>query len=39
MRALARNMAYILKCVEAGAKAGVPLPEQEARVSTNFIRD
>ena len=38
MRTLARNMAWFLKCKEAGAKAGVPLPEQEQRVFTNFIR-
>jgi multimeric flavodoxin WrbA len=39
MRVLARNMAYLLKCFEAGAKTGVPLPKSETRVSTNFIRD
>jgi multimeric flavodoxin WrbA len=38
MRALGRNMAWFLKCKEAGAKAGIPLPEREPRVSTNFIR-
>ena len=38
MRTLARNMAWFLKCKEAGAKAGVPLPEREQRVFTNFIR-
>lgn len=37
MRTLARNMAWFLKCKEAGAKAGVPLPALEARVRTNFI--
>lgn len=37
MRVLARNMAWLLKCKEAGAKAGVPLPEREKRVFTNFI--
>ena len=39
MRVLGRNMAYLLKCFEAGTKAGVPLPKSEPRVSTNFIRD
>jgi len=39
MRVLARNMAYILKCLEAGARAGVPLPANETPVKTNFIRD
>ena len=38
MRVLGRNMAYLLKCLEAGAKNGVPLPETEERVLTNFIR-
>lgn len=38
MRVLGRNMAYMLKCFEAGKKSGVPLPEKEARVFTNFIR-
>lgn len=38
MRALGRNMAWFLKCKEAGAKAGISLPNQEERVFTNFIR-
>lgn len=38
MRILARNMAWFLKCKEAGMKAGVQLPTQEERVATNFIR-
>jgi len=39
MRVLGKNMAYILKCLEAGVKAGVPLPTSETPVRTNFIRD
>lgn len=39
MRVLGKNMAFFLKCKEAGLKAGVPLPEQEAFTFTNFIRD
>ena len=39
MRVLGRNMAYFLKCQEAGKKAGVPLPETEPAIFTNFIRD
>ena len=39
MRVLGRNMAWFLKCKEAGAKAGIALPEREERVWTNFIRD
>lgn len=38
MRTLGRNMAWLLKCIEAGKKCGVPLPEQEPRIATNFIR-
>jgi Multimeric flavodoxin WrbA len=38
MRVLGRNMAWFLKCKEAGEKAGVPLPETEPAVITNFIR-
>jgi hypothetical protein len=39
IRMLARNMAFFLKCKEAGLNAGVPLPGREAPVFTNFIRD
>ena len=38
MRVLARNMAYFLRCKEAAYNAGIPLPEQEDPVFTNFIR-
>ena len=38
MRILARNMAWHLKCQEAGKNAGVPMPKQEETVFTNFIR-
>lgn len=38
MRILARNMAWFLKCKDAGEKAGVDLPEIEPHVFTNFIR-
>lgn len=38
MRVLARNMAWFLKCKEAGINAGIPMPEQEEPVTTNFIR-
>ena len=38
MRTLGRNMAWLLKSIEAGRSAGVKLPEQEERVMTNFIR-
>ncbi|MDO8577883.1 MAG: flavodoxin family protein [Dehalococcoidales bacterium] len=39
MRVLARNMAWFLKCKEAGVKTGLPLPVKEDKVWTNFIRD
>lgn len=38
MRTLGRNMAWLLKCINAGKKAGIELPEKEQRVATNFIR-
>jgi multimeric flavodoxin WrbA len=38
MRTLAKNMAWFLKCKEAGVKAGVAWPEKEDRIFTNFIR-
>lgn len=38
MRALGRNMAWMLKCLEAGRSMGIGLPRQESRLVTNFIR-
>ncbi|NLM01001.1 MAG: flavodoxin family protein [Treponema sp.] len=38
MRQLARNMAWLLKSIEAGKKQGLVLPEQEQKIRTNFIR-
>lgn len=38
LRILARNMAYYLKCIEAGKKAGVEAPKQEETIFTDFIR-
>jgi multimeric flavodoxin WrbA len=37
MRTLGRNMAWLLKCIEA-AKGTVPYPETEPWMMTNFIR-
>jgi multimeric flavodoxin WrbA len=37
MRTLGKNMAWFLKCKEAAVKAGIQYPQQEVRVSTNFI--
>lgn len=38
MRILGRNMAYYLKCIEAGKKAGIELPKREKTILTNFIK-
>ncbi|MCR4772147.1 MAG: flavodoxin family protein [Oscillospiraceae bacterium] len=38
MRTLGNNMAWLLKCIEAGRKIGVDFPTPERRISTNFIR-
>ncbi len=38
MRTLGTNMAWLLKCIEAGKAAGIDLPKREAKVATNFIR-
>lgn len=38
MRNLARNMAYILKCIELGKQHGIIAPKAETEVWTNFIR-
>ena len=38
MRTLGKNMAWLLKSIQAGIKAGVVLPEKEQRIVTNFIR-
>ena len=37
MRTLGENMAWLLRCIEAGRKAGVPAPEYEPVTYTNFI--
>ncbi len=38
MENLGRNLAWMLKCFEAGKKAGVELPDAQKRFWTNFIR-
>ena len=38
MRILGKNMAYYLKCIEAGKEKGVNPPELEEITFTNFIR-
>ena len=38
METLGRNMAWILKCIEAGKQAGITQPPAADKVFTNFIR-
>ena len=39
MRTLGRNMVWLLRCIEAGKKAGIEYPQpEETRAMTNFIR-
>ena len=38
MRNLGRNMAYLIKCIDAGKKAGIQPPAAESQFRTNFIR-
>lgn len=37
MRTLGENMAWLLKSIEAGKKAGIPTPKYENRMRTHFI--
>ena len=38
MRIIGKNMAWFLKCIEAGKNAGINSPEPEEKIKTNFIR-
>ena len=38
MRTLAQNMAWLMKCIEAGKAAGINRSEREPVIRTNFIR-
>ena len=38
MRTLARDMTWLLRCIDAGRKAGIVLPDREPWEPTNFIR-
>ena len=38
MRTLGNNMAWLLKCIEAGKAVGIEFPEREEPIRTNFIR-
>ena len=37
MRTLGKNMAWLLKSIQAGREAGIPAPEYEPKIRTNFI--
>jgi len=37
MRALGRNIAWLLKCIDAGKREGITVPDLEPRMWTNFI--
>lgn len=38
VRTLAREMSWLLKCIQAGREAGIKRPVSEKRIATNFIR-
>ena len=38
MQVLRKNMAWLLKCIEAGKQEGVSRPKEEKRINTNYIR-
>ncbi len=38
MRTLGENMAWIIKCIQAGKDAGVKLPKHENKIKTSFIK-
>lgn len=38
MRVLGKNMAWLLKCIEAGKQNGIDIPPQEEKIKTNFVR-
>lgn len=38
MRVLGENMAWLLKCIEAGKNTGINTPQTEKKIWTNFIR-
>ncbi len=38
MRNIARNMAWILQCIDVGKRAGIDAPDTERAIKTNFVR-
>lgn len=39
MRSIGTNMAWLLKCIEAGKAAGIPVPTPETGLRTDFFKD
>ena len=39
MHNLGENMAWLLKCIEAGKNNGINVPETTSKIRTNFIKD
>ena len=38
MRVLGKNMAWLIKCINAGKEKGINAPEEENHVKTNFYK-
>ncbi|MCL1854290.1 MAG: flavodoxin family protein [Clostridia bacterium] len=38
LRTLARNMVWLIRCIQSGKEQGIHYPEHEKRLKTNFIR-
>jgi multimeric flavodoxin WrbA len=38
LRVMAKNMAWLLRCIEAGRAAGIDVPAKETKPKTSFIR-
>ncbi len=38
MRIIGKNMAWLLKCIDAGKKAGINKPQLEEKIRTSYIR-
>lgn len=38
MRIIGKNMAWLLKCIDAGKKAGINRPQLEEKIRTSYIR-
>ena len=38
MRTIGNNMAWLIKCIQAGKNSGIEIPQLEEKIWTNFIR-